>query len=136
MRVGPPESFFSVQGLPGYVAVGHTILSFPSYAMSVSRSLRLSPSPRSPRFFSLSSLSLFFSARFLYRLVRFAIGPLHDLARKKKKKQKIDEKEWPRGEQGCHKDDPEESPAKWIRYLTLTSSRVPRVSSGTEIVRW
>lgn len=135
MRVGPPESFFSVQGLPGYVAVGHTILSFPSYAMSVSRSLRLSPSPQSPRSFSsLLSFSLFLRC-FLYRSVRFA-GTTTQTRKRRKKKQKIDEKERPRGEQGCHKDDPEESPAKWIRYLTLTSSRVPRVSSGTEIVRW
>lgn len=75
-------SFFSVQGLPGYVAVGHTIGSLLSFLRYVRLSIFtfVSVTSVSPLSFPLSSLSLFLS-----RTV--SPGPLHDLAGEKKKKE-------------------------------------------------
>jgi len=134
---GSPSFFFFFCSRPTWLCCCRTkrtidsLLSFLRY-VRLSISTFVSVTSISPVLFPFLSFLRFFScALSLSPPLTVLLEPLHNLARKKRK-QKIDEKEWPRGEQGWHKDDLEESFAKWIRYLTSTSSRVRRVSSGTE----
>jgi len=132
----------AVQGLPGCVAVGRaherSVLSFLSYATSVSRSPSRSLSPsRSdlspPRYFPLLSFRIsVFSSLDPFRRGHYAIS--HERGRKYRRKK------WPErsGKSPWGWGISEESPTKWIRYLTSTSSRLmgPRVAPRTSIRRW
>lgn len=81
---GSPSLFFSVQGLPGYVAVGRTIGSLLSFLRYARLSISTFVSITSVFSFLFLLLSLFLPLSLTFSIAQSVLpGPLHNLGKKK-----------------------------------------------------